>query len=216
MTRIVITGTGRSGTRFAAHLLRAAGVNCGHERVFSFRPLLRERPVAWGNWQADSSWMAVPHLAAHDGPAVLVVRHPLLVAKSMLELGWFRHDKRLDIAKLIYRFRPQIRAEKTRPDKVMAMWVHWNTAALPYVAGVFRLEDLNEHGAADLLDAVGVRRRPDPADLQAIRSDPQRANLKVDVPRESWSVDWADFRPELRSAGRRVARMFGYGPEFWH
>lgn len=212
MSRFVVTGTGRSGTRWCAHLLRAAGVNCGHEQVFTFRVALGRRPHRWREFAADSSWLAVPLLPALRVPAYLVVRHPLKVAHSMLQLGWFAQDQRRDVNGVIYQHLPQVRDEATREDKALAMWLHWNLTALPYAAHVFRLEHLLTTGGADLLTAAGRGPVP-PAELEAIAADPARRNTKTDRKRPADPPRWGDFRPELAVAARRVAQMFGYDPD---
>lgn len=208
MSRLLVVGTGRCGTRYASHVLQASGVRCGHEQVFTFRVALGIRQPRWATFTADSSWLAVPSLPV-KARTILLVRHPLDVVHSMLQLGWFADDKRKDVARVIYRHRPVIQAETTRPDKALAMWVHWNTCALPYAFDVVRFEDMVRDPAA-LLAPAGVTGRPTAAALAEILADPARVNTKDDKKTLTPRPAWDDFRPELARAALRTASMFGY------
>lgn len=209
MRRLLVVGTGRCGTRYASHVLRAAGVECGHEQVFTFRVALGIRRPAWASFAADSSWLAVPSLPV-KARTILLVRHPLDVVHSMLSLGWFADDRRKDVAKVIYRHRPEITAEATRADKCLAMWCHWNTAALPYAYDLVRFEDMIRDPRA-LLAPACVTGRPSAEALAAIRADPRRVNDKADKKIPTARPEWDDFRPGLARAALRTAGMFGYG-----
>ena len=84
---IVITGTGRNGSGYAASRLTVAGLPTGHESVFMYRGLdsAKERMGRAAQLRADSSWMAAPYL---DDPflentlIVHQVRHPGKVLAS--------------------------------------------------------------------------------------------------------------------------------------
>ena len=94
MLEILLTGTGRCGTGFAAQLLESAGVHCTHETVFN--------PMGWGNaleqmrlmderlewnWKADTSWCGSVYLDRPELAGVTVVhlvRHPKKVIDSHL------------------------------------------------------------------------------------------------------------------------------------
>ena len=63
--RVVVTGTGRSGTGFAARWLTSAGIPCGHEAFFSHRgydKALVRLDLKYPELAAESSWMAAPYL----------------------------------------------------------------------------------------------------------------------------------------------------------
>ena len=74
---IVVTGTGYSGTGYAAAVLNQLGIRCGHEAVYR---LDGNRPR--DGWQADSSWMAPPVLDG-DETVIHLVRRPVDVINSM-------------------------------------------------------------------------------------------------------------------------------------
>ncbi len=91
MLGFVITGTGRSGTGYCAAVLRAVGVDCGHERIF--------RPgngsvgcMSALRTEGDASWLAVEYLPAlkHEGVTIIhVVRNPLDVVSSLVGMRFF-------------------------------------------------------------------------------------------------------------------------------
>lgn len=209
MTRLVVTGTGRCGTRYASHVLSAAGVPCGHEDVFTFRVANQGHRPKWGGLAADSSWLAVPFLPRLGARVVLLVRHPLDVVRSMLALGWFADGQRLQISRAVGRHRPEVHAERSRADQCLSLWLHWNTCALPYAFDVVRFEDMVRDPAA-LLAPAGVTGRPTAAALEEILADPDRVNTKDDKKTTTPRPAWDDFRPELARAALRVAAMFGY------
>lgn len=85
-TRFLITGCGRSGTRFISETLTASGVPCGHEAVFTPTGM---RP--WNESRGESSWFAAARLpyVPERVPVIHVVRHPRAVAASWYRLGLF-------------------------------------------------------------------------------------------------------------------------------
>jgi hypothetical protein len=92
----LIIGTGRCGTRFTASLLRANGIQCGHEAYFTpDGPKLRN-PYRRFTVRGDSSWLAVPYLPDERFRVVHQVRHPYKVIKSFYNIGFFdpSHDAR--------------------------------------------------------------------------------------------------------------------------
>lgn len=205
----MVTGTGRCGTRYASHVLRAAGVECGHEDVFTFPTVNKGRAPEWGALDADVSWLAVPHLPRLDARTVLLVRHPLDVVHSMLALGWFADGQRLLVSRAVERHRPEVLAETTRADRCLALWLHWNLAALPYAYDVVRFEDMVDDPRA-LLAPACVTGRPTAAALAEILADPERVNSKDDKKTPTARPTWDDFRGPLALAAIRVAGMFGY------
>jgi len=205
VSRFVVVGSGRCGTGWAAELLRQCGVNCGHERVFRWGTVLRGEPIDWGDWQADAAWTAVPRLAELGLPAVLLTRHPLDVVRSMLALGWLTAAPTgadlPRLAQIVSNFRPEIDTEPTQADRCLAMWWHWNIAALPHVGAVVRLEDAVRDPLL-LLQAVGVH----PERLPSV----PRWNGKDDKKRPTPHPRWEQFRPELAREARHLAARFGY------
>lgn len=71
----LITGTGRSGTRYAATLMTELGYPCSHETWYNIYAECSGPPGG------ESSWLAVPRLPI-PRPTVQLVRHPHKVLES--------------------------------------------------------------------------------------------------------------------------------------
>ena len=56
--KLVVTGTGRSGTRYASELFSRCGIPVSHQQVFSDN-YNGEEPN-WGDYVGDSSALAAP------------------------------------------------------------------------------------------------------------------------------------------------------------
>ncbi len=85
---VVVTGCGRSGTAFAARLLRDLGLRVGHEAVFG--PHLQAFD-GFGERDGDVSWLAAPFLRDLPPDVVIVhqVRDPLAVVRSFSGIRFF-------------------------------------------------------------------------------------------------------------------------------
>lgn len=203
----VVTGCGRSGTMFAARVMRDAGVECGHEAVFKLEPV--GSTVDWTHRDADSSWIAVPYLRHHAlySKMALVVRHPLRVIRSWMELDLLtdnsRHQVNAVVDHVVYSFRPEIRTEVTQLNRCAAMWYHWNSAALPYANGVVRHEALI-HNASLLLDVFDVDTQVDARAIGVVNGRPHEKSRQVG------NLGWDDIRPKLSREIRRLAQSLGY------
>lgn len=77
--RFVIAGTGRSGSGYISQVLRAAGVNCGHEEWWNPHD---QRSLGL---VGDSSWLAGPILEHFPGHVYHQMRHPLDVVSSIAD-----------------------------------------------------------------------------------------------------------------------------------
>lgn len=207
--RWVVTGAGRSGTGFASAVLQAAGVRCGHEGVFRFRPP-DPRSVSWDGFDADSSWIAVPYLDHRElfGRTVLLVRHPLAVVRSWAQLDLLgprsvRHPGM--VGRIVYGFRPEVRRERTQLDRCAAMWLHWNRVALPRTDAVVRHEELVAD-AAVLLGEFGVTAPVDAAEMGRVNG------MDRDKRRQVPELGWGDLRPGLARQVRELAERLGGRP----
>ena len=150
---IVVTGCGRSGTGYAAALLSALEIECGHERVFT--PETQVAPRDLGGLTADASWLAAPFLSdLPDGAVVLhQVRDPVAVVASLLGIRFFSHPRRApistrmtdgvelarraivrkrrrpirrDFVRFIQRHEPVILEPHTELERTVTYWVRWN------------------------------------------------------------------------------------------
>lgn len=184
MIDFIVTGTGRSTTKYTAEVLTAAGLPCSHETVCA----------SWtdeygddGLWRqafgGESSWQAAPFLSAMQAEGVKVihlVRHPVLVASSMVSnrmlvpepdgslLPW--HEFIVEhLGNRIWRMHPH--------DRALQFWIEWNrmigeTPDLRWFAPV-ALPDVD-----DLAYLLGRR-----IDLSATASIPKQVNHWREVER---------------------------------
>lgn len=88
-SKTIITGCGRSGTKFLSELLNYNNIECGHEDVFAISGF-----KGWGQFEVESSWCAAPYLK-HPSymnnvkRVIHVVRDPIKVVSSFYRLGVF-------------------------------------------------------------------------------------------------------------------------------
>lgn len=134
MIDFVITGTGRSGTMWAAKALTAAGLPCAHEHScssweddYSDDQVWRDMPGGLG----ESSWQAAPFVGAMQRagvPVVHLVRDPIEVASSLVAnemllpvddtpLPWHQFIA-AHIGDHIFRLHPH--------DRALRFWTEWN------------------------------------------------------------------------------------------
>jgi hypothetical protein len=80
---ILITGCGRSGTKFISTVLNEIGMDCGHERVFSANSE-RHQPFFY-----ESSWYGAPFISKTQGltHVLHIVRDPRKVMASFYRIG---------------------------------------------------------------------------------------------------------------------------------
>lgn len=152
---ILITGCGRSGTRYVSYLLDLLGLDVGHEKMG------RDGTASW--------YMVVPSHSPPFGPAsteymfrtvLHQVRHPLAVIPSTLSfkerswdyicenLGLDRHQEPLRLG--------------------LSYWYHWNLKAGRLAGWRYKVEDMAEI-FPEFCSHVGVT--PDKGVLQAVAPD---------------------------------------------
>lgn len=130
--KLVVTGTGRCGTRWFAASLTAAGLACSHETVFTFNG-----PKPGG--ERDSSWMAVPHLPVAC-PVLLVVRDPLTTLASFMARHFFNHPS--PFRSFLYAHLSGLEGV----DQFQAFnryYREWNMQAAEHAAGVVDIDRLD-------------------------------------------------------------------------
>jgi tetratricopeptide (TPR) repeat protein len=154
--KLVFTGPGRSGTGYISRLLTEAGILCGHEIVFG--PYTTS--IDWREFDADSSWLAVPWLSTL-GADVLVVhltRDFLPCAQSWAGVGQFdenahpNHGPYLDA---VERFAPGILQMDDRLARIASYWTIWNESAARRSNCHLRIEDVNEGSVSSILELAG-------------------------------------------------------------
>lgn len=135
--RIVVTGTGRSGTGWCAATLNSAGVFSGHENVFGPKQTRPHSFIDWCGYHADCSWLAVPRLPLFNVKAALVVRDPLAVVASMAHIMFGKpgYENQFSAVAADAGMTPDL-------DGYLRFWVAWNQQALHVVEAVFTLDQL--------------------------------------------------------------------------
>jgi hypothetical protein len=148
---LIVTGSGRCGTGYVAHVLSSCGVNCTHEKVFGLDGLdwareqirLRAENPDWG-WQADASWMAMPFL---DDPCVggmkiiHLVRHPRNVIRSLQRIrNWtaLRYKPGHDF---LYEHMPELLDYDDLNERSAYFWCEWNRRIEVHADFLHRVED---------------------------------------------------------------------------
>jgi hypothetical protein len=230
--RFVVTGTGRSGTGYAAKLFTAAGLSCGHEAVFTDKPGLwdkaaprhgllprlseplarirEERRRRATYLEGDASWMAAPRLSRFNGVSFLQLRHPIPVIRSFMGTRFFSNPEK-------HRAQRRFAAAHfavTGDDIVDAMrwWVFWNELADRAADVTYRLEDLDADLFTTLLTKLGVDDAERRA-AEAFEQAPRDFNSSTRRGNTPGSVTWFDL-PEGEDKERlqTAAVKWGYDP----
>lgn len=135
--KLVVTGTGRSGTGWCAATLNSAGVFTGHENVFTPKTARPRTFIDWCEYQADCSWLAVPRLPLFNVRVALVIRNPIDVVASMWHINFGKPG-----------FENQFSAVAADAGMTptlsgwLRFWVEWNTQALAVAEAVFTFDQL--------------------------------------------------------------------------
>ena len=136
----LITGCGRSGTRYVADLLTSLGVPTGWEATLNpFYPTHKARDYPFLlrrlRFHGDANWLATAYLSRVPGSVIVFqqVRHPLRVVRSLLSLRFFGDDYLAPGSfadprhyNLVMNALPGIRKFATAIERCLFYWVEWN------------------------------------------------------------------------------------------
>lgn len=158
--------------------LNACGIKTTHQKAFKHE----YKEPQWTGQKGDVSYEAVPFLQrGFDYPLtkILVLRNPLEVVRSWLELGAFGEDFfhiwPFWAAALEY-YCPEVLQQETSLDKAAWYWLEWNLWAMPLVDHTFNLESMQ---VKDLLNAIGYT--GEPAYVQTIDRNERTADKVVNL-----------------------------------
>lgn len=213
--RFVVTGCARSGTGYVAMLLRAAGIDCGHEGAFGPNQVLRDEDPTWFDLEGDSSWLAGPRLPLEDTIVGHQVRHPLAVIRSLVGMRLFAdpivHPEHAPYLEVVRRVAPAIFDESTEADAAALYWALWNLHCSQHAALTWRVEALTDPvTAAEVTEALGHARTPEGM-ARVISIVPTNYNSSTFAfMRRDDSLAWDDVRPALRRRVQDLAERFGY------
>lgn len=156
-------------------------------------------PPQWGDFTGDASLSAVPYL--HQFPHVrriLVVRHPLEYAGSLLRVGPLKARSQVHgLQTYLDQHYPEIYEEPDELSAALRFWLIWNTLADNYANIRVRLDDL---GIYRLFELVGHEPKWPLYDLGPVNVGP----LPGAVPR------LADVKDDLAREVRNLALYFGW------
>jgi hypothetical protein len=213
-SRFVITGSGRCGTTWISRALTRAGVATGHEAVFN--PWSPE----WPDYlQGDSSWVAaceLDRLNALGVPVALLVRHPLAVVKSLVEIGFFSWDTDNEYHQPLRAAYPEVYDWATPEDRALEAWVTLNSAALTRAELVLRFELVRSDPElfARLLRWTGVELNSGGLARYALQ---EPACNRHEESRERtgvvWEPRWEAHDLDLAGRAQALARILGYQDE---
>lgn len=158
--KVLVTGTGRCGTRYFSKRLTSAGIPCHHELIgLTGLRGLKDR-VQKFNVVADSSWLAAAYLQhiPEEVTIVHLVRHPAKVIESLMRMRFFYRGN------LFQRYTdfatgslPGIGSFSRVLDRAIYFYLQWNAKIVYNSRGqriLHRIED-NDHS---LLHKLGTTR----------------------------------------------------------
>lgn len=206
--RFVVTGSGRCGTTWMARALTRVGVPTGHEEVFN--PWTRE----WPDYlRADSSWVAACKLDEVTEPVALLVRHPLAVVRSMVEIGFFSWDLDNLYHQPLREAFPEVYDWSKPQDRALQTWVALNSAALTRAEMVIRFELIRQDPelfGRFLAWAGGNPRRAEEALAEPPCNRHEESRERTD---ETYEPSWTAHDLDLAGSAQALARTLGYQDE---
>lgn len=225
---MLICGTGRCGTAYAAALLSELGLPCGHQSVFSpERPLPVALRVRRRSPWAESSPAALPALREVPDSVVCVhlVRHPLQVLASIERRGFFLRGNEDAYVRFAYAVLPELIDARDPIERAARFVIGWNSAIRgvllarsPALRSVrIQVEALSQPSgtvAGELLARVGIQVGP-----RLARAAVARVPRDFNSDGRTESVEHASARvarlpEELRCGLLSLASDYGYMPAF--
>ena len=123
--KIIISGCGRSGTRYMSELFQKMGLPCTHEVVFDPKNW-RGSELPMLGMKNESAWESAPFLTQLDPDeyAILhIIRHPFKQINSLRNLGFFEVN---DIwCQFACRIFPALN-HGSYPERYAKYWIYWN------------------------------------------------------------------------------------------
>lgn len=207
----MVTGSGRCGTTWISRALTRAGVPCGHEAVFN------PQGSGWPDYlQGDASWVAACVPDQVDVPTVLLVRRPLDVVKSMVEIGFFTWDVDNPYHQPLLAAFPEVYRWRAPQDRALGAWLALTSATLARAELTLRLEQVRQDPGlfARFLRWTGVEMNSEPLARYALQEPPcnrhEESRQRTGV---TWEPSWVAHDPGLADRARHLAGILGYQDE---
>lgn len=196
--RLLISGMARSGTKYLATVLSAAGLPCSHESAF--KTYNRVDPTASS---VESSCFSAPWLgmASPSTPIVHLVRNPLSWLTS-----WQSKSIAREYLSQYLCFDYGWRYMEDPSAAALQAWTEWNLRIEAYAWRRFRLESLTALDIRTIAELAGCHISPEDAH-RALAETPRNINSmgfrEAVIPNPSRELDRA----------RRLAVRYGYSSE---
>ena len=210
LPKVIVTGTGRAGTHFAASFLFHNGLPCGHEELFGpYGPY-----PGWKGYEADSGWMAVPFIKDEwcaSVPVIHVVRHPYKVIKSYIELGFFEEKPKGHEKILSWPLLPDIATQTSRVRRAAYFWLGWNRLLLESVGcRKYMVFLTGKQNHREMLDFLGIS-----SNVDHIKSHEKWVNYRDDIKKKVGVKFTENIHEELKQWDHRdefyeMAQTLGY------
>lgn len=214
----LVTGVGRSGTGYTAHLLNALGCVTGHEDIFGPQRLKDAEELIWPeSVPGDCSWLGAPYLDALPAGTLVLhqVREPVANVRSSLRIQFFRTPSWY---RAFAEFHCPALLSGSEPERCLRYWLEWNRMAegarskpqLEYFR--YRLEDIDADTLARVCERIGLVRTREQIE-EALRIVPRDYNTRGDKSQDrEWR--WSDLpEGETKSAALALATAYGYRGE---
>ena len=188
----LITGCGRSGTKYIVEVLAAVGIEAGHEK-----------PGKHGivDWHLVLAKPEEYDFILHQ------VRHPLRTIESM-------HSAREPSWKFICERVMDIRMDMSILERCMAYWYYWNLLAEKNAWLTYRVEDLdaviNQVGGVCLGKAPGRKAKNKMAKVPANMHTRRNGSRGKSIPKLGWK-ELREANLSLANAIHAMAKRYGYG-----
>jgi hypothetical protein len=213
-TRLLIVGCARSGTGYVSGLLTEAGLDIGHERVFSIPDGLTPGPA--GQPCHDVSWLAAPILSELGSEWHIrhQVRDPRAVVSSTLAINLFLdRQSQGSYSEFAFDHTNRINAEVNPIDRGFRYWVEWNKLIESHLGSDgqapsrHRVEDLDGSWISGVFKSVGLG-APDQVKVGvALAAVPHNRNHRGAGPK----IELGDIKNlELAEETRYLAKKYGY------
>jgi hypothetical protein len=202
--KLLVSGTGRCGTRSLGRWLTEAGIPCGHEEVFTVRGIAGAKGLL-----AESSWLAAPHLSMASCPILHLVRHPLQVLCSLEGIrflsGGITENNGL-WAEYAQRWTPGLKKGfRASVEKHMRFIIDWNSMVQEKASARIQLEEASPSSLVELLQSIAP----------GLVTAKEKGALEIPFPRlnsrPTKSITLADLpRGALKDEFLAQAQTYGY------
>jgi hypothetical protein len=193
---LLVTGCGRSGTKYIAACMCASGLEFGHECLK--RDGLSAYPWVF-NLKDHCVWMP-PKGNQQFKHVFHQVRHPLKCISSWIanvpldRVAWAYIEACI----------PEINNQDSLTIKCAKYWYYWNLAAEKISEFTYQVEELEKH--LDYFEkTLGIT-----MNRELIRDISKKTNTKLYCSDLSWDYFERELDPELFSAIVNLARKYGY------